>query len=164
MSQTVSRLNVERREYSHHDVVELITQLQALYAQIYGGQDASPIHDAEFLPPRGALAVGYVDGQPVAMGAWRKTGDGTAELKRMFVVDGFRGQGFSRSILTWLETSAIEHGITSMVLETNQNHPAAIALYRSVGYRDIPPYGYYADNPRTVSLGRDLVPADIYSM
>jgi ribosomal protein S18 acetylase RimI-like enzyme len=34
--------------------------------------------------------------------------------------------------------------------------PAAIALYRSAGYSDIPHYGYYADNPDTVSLARKL--------
>jgi GNAT superfamily N-acetyltransferase len=149
-------LVIVRREYSHPDAAGLITRLQDLYARIYGTPDDSPIDDAEFVPPRGALAIGYVDTEPVAMGAWRRIGDGTAELKRMYVDDRYRGRGFSRAVLTWLEESASAHEMTTMILETNQNHPAAIALYSSAGYRPVPHYGYYADNPDTVSLGREL--------
>lgn len=149
-------LTINRREYSHPDASRLIGQLQELYTRIYGGTDASPIDDGDFLPPSGALAVGYVDREPVAMGAWRRLGNGSAELKRMFVVDEYRGRGFSRAILTWLEESAVEHGTSVMMLETNENHPAAIALYRSAGYHDVPHFGFYADNPMTVSLAREL--------
>jgi GNAT superfamily N-acetyltransferase len=151
-----SDLTIARREYSHPDAMRLIIQLQELYTRIYGSPDASPIDDAQFLPPRGAFAVGYLDGEAVAMGAWRRLGNDRAELKRMYVDDRYRGRGFSRTVLTWLEESALEHGVTVMVLETNQNHPAAIALYRSAGYTDVPHYGFYADNPKTVSLGREL--------
>ncbi|PWC06132.1 GNAT family N-acetyltransferase [Mycetocola zhujimingii] len=158
-------LAIERREYSHPDVRRLIGQLQDLYVSIYGGSDESPIDDADFQPPRGVFAVGYIDDEPVAMGAWRSvesaggSGRGRGELKRMFVDERYRGRSYSGAILSWLENSAREHGVTFMILETNLNHPTAIALYRSAGYRDIPNYGHYANNPRTVSLGRGLLPA-----
>lgn len=152
-------LAIERREYSHPDVRRLIGQLQDLYVSIYGGSDETPIDDADFQPPRGVFAVGYIDDEPVAMGAWRSVDRGIGELKRMFVDERYRGRGYSRAILSWLENSAREHGVTFMILETNLNHPTAIALYRSAGYRDIPNYGHYANNPRTVSLGRELLPA-----
>lgn len=151
-----SPLVVVRREYSHPDTRELIRRLQELYTRIYGGPDGSPIHEAEFVPPRGAIAIGYVDGEAVAMGAWRRVGEGRGELKRMFVDDGHRGKGHSRTLLHWLEDLALEHGVSSMILETNENHPEAIALYRSAGYADIPNYGHYANNLKTVSLGREL--------
>lgn len=48
-----------------------------------------------------------------------------------------------------------------MVLETNQRHPAAIGLYRSYGYTDVPAFGYYADDPLTVYLGRPLQPQQV---
>jgi GNAT superfamily N-acetyltransferase len=159
MPATARDLVIVPREYSHPDAMRLIAELQGLYARIYGSPDASPIDDADFVPPRGALAVGYLDEEPVAMGAWRRLGTNRAELKRMYVVDRHRGRGFSRAIVSWLEGSAFEYGVRTMILETNQNHPAAIALYRSAGYSDIPHYGYYADNPDTVSLGRELGPA-----
>lgn len=154
-------LVIVQREYSHPDANRLIGRLQELYARIYGSPDDSPIDHAEFVPPRGAIAIGYHGGQPVAMGAWRRLATDRGEVKRMFVDDSHRGRGFSRAILTWLEASAAAHGVSCLVLETNRNHPEAIALYRSAGYREIPNYGYYADNPDTVSLGRALSDVDV---
>jgi GNAT superfamily N-acetyltransferase len=156
MPETSGDVTIVRREYSHPDAVRLIAELQDLYTRIYGSPDASPIDDDEFVPPRGVLALGYLADEAVAMGAWRRVGNDRAELKRMYVADRHRGRGFSRAIVAWLETSARDHGVGTMVLETNKNHPAAIALYRSAGYSDIPHYGYYADNPDTVSLARKL--------
>jgi putative acetyltransferase len=156
MADTTPGLVLVRREYSHPDAIRLIDRLQELYSRIYGSPDDSPIDDAQFVPPRGALAIGYLGDRPVAMGAWRRLGTDRGEVKRMYVDDSHRGRGFSRAVLTWLEESAAAHGVTFLVLETNQNHPEAIALYRSAGYREIPHYGYYADNPDTVSLGRTL--------
>ena len=37
---------------------------------------------------------------------------------------------------------------------------AAVALYRRCGYADIAPYGFYADKPEVVSLGKRLRPPD----
>jgi ribosomal protein S18 acetylase RimI-like enzyme len=102
-------------------------------------------------PPQGQPA-----GQPVGMGAWRLLPDGRGELKRLFVRPGHRGRGVSRRLLGWLEESARDSGVTWMVLETNTAHPEAIRLYRSAGYEPVPDYGHYADEPETVSLGREL--------
>jgi hypothetical protein len=43
-----------------------------------------------------------------------------------------------------------------MILETGQPQVAAIGLYRAGGYADIAPFGFYADKPTVVSLGRRL--------
>ncbi|QNE45194.1 GNAT family N-acetyltransferase [Frigoribacterium sp. NBH87] len=159
------------RPYDHPDVQQLVEGLQQLYVEIYGGRDESPIDAAEFEPPRGAFAVAYLSespqpagsdregspaGQPVGMGAWRLLPDGRGELKRLFVRPGHRGRGVSRRLLGWLEESARDSGVAWMVLETNTAHPEAIRLYRSAGYEPVPDYGHYADEPETVSLGREL--------
>ncbi|MEU2248393.1 GNAT family N-acetyltransferase [Streptomyces sp. NPDC019224] len=147
--------------YDHPHVSQLVERLQAEYTKIYGAPDESPTESGQFSPPRGAFAVGYVKGGPVAMGGWRAREDGRAELKRMYVIDEHRGRGYSRSVLEWLEESAAAAGAPTMVLETNQRHPAAIGLYRSCGYTDVPAFGYYADDPLTVYLGRRLQPQQI---
>ncbi|WP_197982109.1 GNAT family N-acetyltransferase [Frigoribacterium sp. CFBP 13707] len=164
-------LAIVARPYDHPDVQQLVEGLQQLYVEIYGGRDESPIDAAEFEPPRGAFAVAYLsegpqpagsdregsrEGQPVGMGAWRLLPDGRGELKRLFVRPGHRGRGVSRRLLGWLEESARDSGVTWMVLETNTAHPEAIRLYRSAGYEPVPDYGHYADEPETVSLGREL--------
>ncbi|MEU8957968.1 GNAT family N-acetyltransferase [Streptomyces sp. NPDC048518] len=89
-----------------------------------------------------------------AAGGFVRTG-GRAELKRLYVIDGQRGRGHSRSIHAWLEKSAAAAGAPSIVLETNQRHAAAIGLHCSCGYTDVPVFGYYADDPLTVYLSAD---------
>jgi len=164
-------LAIVARPYDHPDVQQLVEGLQQLYVEIYGGRDESPIDAAEFEPPSGAFAVAYLSegpqlagsdgegspaGKPVGMGAWRLLPDGRGELKRLFVRPGHRGRGVSRRLLGWLEESARDSGVAWMVLETNTAHPEAIRLYRSAGYEPVPAYGHYADEPETVSLGREL--------
>lgn len=134
----------------------MVEGLQAEYVQIYGAPDDSPTEPGQFSPPNGVFAVGCENAAPVAMGGWRFREEGRAELKRMYVIDGQRGRGHSRSILAWLEKSAATAGAPSIVPETNQRHAAAIGLYRSCGYTDVPAFGYYVDDPLTVYLGRSL--------
>ena len=69
--------------------------------------------------------------------------DGTAELKRMYVIPEGRGQGLARRILAALEADARAAGRTSMVLETGDRQPEAIALYLSSGYTPCGKFGHY---------------------
>ncbi|MGI5122015.1 GNAT family N-acetyltransferase [Marinactinospora thermotolerans] len=149
-------MQIVPRPYDHPDVQELVGRLQAEYIRIYGSPDAGPVSPGQFSPPRGAFAVGYHGGVPVGMGGWRLREDGRAELKRLYVVDEHRGKGYARSLLAWLEESAAGAGAAEIVLETHEKQPAAVGLYRSCGYTDVPPFGHYADDPLTVSLGRAL--------
>ena len=68
-----------------------------------------------------------------------------------------RGRGFGRLLLTALEDDAQAAGADWMVLETGQPQVAAVGLYRGSGYVDIAPYGFYADEPEVVSLGKRLL-------
>ena len=149
-------MRIVSRPYDHADAAALVKGLQAEYVLIYGSQDESPIDGSQFSPPHGNFAVRYDDETPVAIGGWRLRDDGRAELKRMYVADPHRGNGHSRSMLNWLEASAVAAGVHTMVLETNERHPAALSLYRSAGYTPVPAFGFYADNPESVYLGREL--------
>ena len=106
-----------------------------------------------FEPPAGSFFVGYVAGEPVATGAWRRTTvealgtSRTAEIKRMYVAPSARGRGLARLMLAHLEASAHEHGAEALVLETGTRQPEAIALYLSSGYVEVPAFGYYKDEP-----------------
>ncbi|MER7011026.1 GNAT family N-acetyltransferase [Saccharopolyspora sp. NPDC000359] len=146
-------MDIVQRAYDHWDVTELVGRLQAEYALIYDAPDDAPVRAAQFSPPAGSFCVGYERETAVAMGGWRHLGGGRAELKRMYVPDEHRGNGYSRKILTWLEDSAAADGAVEMVLETNERHPAALALYRSAGYTQVEAFGYYADDPLSVHLG-----------
>ena len=149
--------------YEHPDVTALTSAAQEFYITIYGGPDETPFTSADFSPPTGAFLVGYLDDQAVAMGGWRFRPPGVprvaqrpAEIKRMFVREQVRGQGFARMVLATLEASAAAAGADWMLLETGQPQVAAVGLYRSSGYVDVEPFGHYADSPLALSLGHPL--------
>ena len=140
----------------------LIDEVQAEYVVRYGGRDDTPLDHLMFEPPEGSFFVAYLDGRPVATGAWRRSGvaafgtTATAEIKRMYVVPAARGQGLARRMLAHLERSAAEHGAEALVLETGLAQPEAIALYESSGYTPVPAFGYYKDAPLSRCFGKRL--------
>ena len=149
--------------YDSPDAVALTEQVQQFYIEIYGGPDGTPFTAADFRRPNGGFLVGYLDGRPVAMGGWRFApyaapagAERAAEIKRMYVATQARGRGFGRTVLAALEDDARAAGADWMVLETGEPQVAAVALYRSSGYADIAPYGFYADEPEVISLGKRL--------
>ncbi|GAA4909448.1 GNAT family N-acetyltransferase [Stackebrandtia albiflava] len=138
----------------------LDAQVQQEYVRRYGGKDATDLRAADFTPPHGAFYVGYLDDSPVVTGAWRTHGDTDAEMKRLYVVETARGLGLARAMVTHLETDAHRNGRARMILETGTGQPEALALYASLGYRPVTPFGVYADEPGARHLGKTLnVPA-----
>ncbi|ROR89969.1 GNAT family N-acetyltransferase [Nocardioides aurantiacus] len=159
----VPGFEVVRRSFTHPDSQRLVEEVQQEYVVRYGGPDLTPLDASYFEPPLGSFFVGYLDGEPVATGAWRRRTDvayagttATAEIKRMYVVEGARGRGLARAVLAHLERTAHEAGAEVMVLETGEKQPEAIALYESSGYREIPGFGFYADAPLSRCYARPL--------
>jgi ribosomal protein S18 acetylase RimI-like enzyme len=136
----------------------LVGEVQQEYVQRYGGPDQAVVDPAEFLPPQGLFLVAEVDGQPAGCGAWRALPDGAAEIKRVYVAPGFRRRGLAQEVVTRLERSAGAAGHRTVVLNTGDRQPEAIALYEGAGYRPVEGYGVYACSPGAVFLGKDLSP------
>jgi ribosomal protein S18 acetylase RimI-like enzyme len=67
-----------------------------------------------------------------------------------------RRRGIARRILAELETLARAMGYTRLQLETGTLQPEAMRLYERNGYERIPPFGHYADDPRTVCYGKQI--------
>lgn len=153
--------------YDDPDALKLIAEVQQVYVVRYGDVDVTPVDADEFAPPNGVFLIGYDADTPVACGGWRAL-DGSepglretdAEMKRLYVVPSARGNGHARRMLTMLEHTAATAGRRRMVLTTGTEQPEAIALYRSVGYYDLTPFGPYRGDPRVVCLAKDLTNAD----
>lgn len=143
----------------HPDAAALIDEVQQEYVNRYGGVDRAPTDPSEFAPPDGLFLVGYSDGRPVAMGGWRRLGP-DAEIKRMYVVAAARGRGLARRMLAELERTAVVAGFPRVILGTGSKQPEAVELYRSSGYSDVEPFGYYKDAPMAIHLGKVLT-ADV---
>ena len=162
--------NLERRSWeirpcliTDPDAARLVEEVQLEYVVRYGSRDETPLQPGYFEPPGGAFFVGYLDGVPVATGAWRRRTDvdalgstATAEIKRMYVAPAGRGLGLARAMLAHLETTAAAAGTAVMILETGLAQPEAIALYESSGYTPIAGFGFYKDARLSRCLARPL--------
>ena len=79
-----------------------------------------------------------------------------AEVKRLFVSDHARGRGYARLLMAQLETDAMRQQISCLQLETGIYQPASHALYLSLGYHQIPPFGAYQLDPLSVFFEKQL--------
>ncbi|TYP85998.1 GNAT family N-acetyltransferase [Blastococcus xanthinilyticus] len=136
----------------------MVEAVQQEYVTRYGGRDAAVVDPAEFRPPAGLFLVAEVDGVPAGCGAWRVYPPGGVEIKRVYVAPGFRRRGLAQVLMAELESSAARAGHGSVVLNTGQKQPEAVALYRELGYLPVAGYGVYACSPDAVFLGKDLLP------
>jgi GNAT superfamily N-acetyltransferase len=143
--------------YDHPVSQLLVARVQQEYVQRYGGPDEAVVDPAEFLPPAGLFLVAEVDGVPAGCGAWRALEPGVAEIKRVYVEPGFRRRGLAQEIVALLErsTAAAEHG--TVVLNTGDRQPEALALYADAGYRPVAGFGIYACSPGAVFLGKEVL-------
>jgi ribosomal protein S18 acetylase RimI-like enzyme len=70
----------------------------------------------------------------------RDLGQGTCEMKRLFVDAGERGTGVGRLLVNCLLEEARAAGYARMRLDTSHYQPPAQRLYESVGFQRIQPY------------------------
>ena len=163
VADALARWQVVALPITHPDAGELVEAVQQEYVARYGGRDETPLEPAYFEAPDGAFFVGYLDGRPVASGAWRRRHDvivdgttATAEVKRMYVAADARRRGLARAMLAHLEATARAAGAEVMVLETGLAQPEAITLYETSGYNQIPGFGFYKEAPLSRCFARRL--------
>lgn len=98
----------------------------------------------KYVPPQGAFLVADLEGHPAGIGALRPLPDGSAELKRMYLRPDARGSGLGRRMAETLIAAARAAGYARIRLDTQRDMAAALALYRALGFVEIPRYN---DNP-----------------
>jgi DNA-binding MarR family transcriptional regulator/GNAT superfamily N-acetyltransferase len=94
----------------------------------------------EVRPPSGAFVVAYLRGEAIGCGAVKHHPGRVTDIKRMWLAESARGLGLGRRLLEHLERLAREHGSSEAHIETSDVLPEAIALYRSAGYFEVPPF------------------------
>jgi putative acetyltransferase len=94
----------------------------------------------EYAPPRGALFVAYQGTTALGCAALRPLADRSIELKRVFVRTDSRQGGVGHRLTERALEKARRLGAPRVVLDTLPGMTAAISLYRSMGFREIPAY------------------------
>ena len=91
-------------------------------------------------PPQGVFYLVEQDGRPLAMGGLRRSGDGIAEFKRVYVRPAGRGRRLGEAIARRLVDDARAFGYRAVRLDTLPFMGAAQALYEAMGFVDCAPY------------------------
>jgi putative acetyltransferase len=107
-----------------------------------------------YAPPAGRLLLAFVNGEPAGCVALKRLSDGVCEMKRLYVRPRHRGGGLGRALAERIVAEAREAGYRAMRLDTIPSRMGgAVALYRSLGFREIQPY---YDNPIAEALFMEL--------
>jgi putative acetyltransferase len=129
------------------DARALIDELEAHLASIYPRESRHGYSVEKLIAQGVEFFVIRDNGTPAGCGGVQLVGRDYGELKRMYVRPQFRGLGFGRLMLDHLADCARSHGVSVLRLETGIHQAAAIALYERAGFRQIPPFGNYTEDP-----------------
>jgi ribosomal protein S18 acetylase RimI-like enzyme len=133
--------------------VEYVTWVFAEFEKAFGAtaRDVFGMEVADYVPtvidkvcgdppPRGIFYLVEDDGHVVAMGGLRRSADGVAELKRVYVRPAGRGHRLGETITRRLLDDARAFGYRRARLDTLPFMGSAQALYESLGFVDCAPY------------------------
>jgi len=144
-------------EIREHTLAERLVQyffaeLDRELAERYPAQNIHGLGDRE----ASAALVAWRGNEPLGCGVLSPLAPGVGEVKRMYVRKDARRMGVARRILAELERRAVGSGCPVLRLECGTLQPEAVALYEALGYRRIPRFGEYAEDPYSVCLEKRL--------
>lgn len=151
-------ISIETLDPQQPEARALIAASDAFYDGLYPAE-SNHLEAADELGKADVLFIGCrIDARLVACGAAKLMQDDGryAEIKRVFVVEEYRGRGLSRRIMQHLENEMSRRGVELMRLETGVLQPEALSLYRKLGYLERGPFGAYAPDPLSVFMEKRI--------
>jgi putative acetyltransferase len=121
------------REYQRYLGVDLCFQ---------GFEDELRGLPGRYAPPAGALLLAR-EGEQVTGGVGLRPlneAEGICEMKRLYVRPAWRGRGHGRTLAEAVVEQARRAGYVVMRLDSLRRLEEALALYRTMGFREVAPY------------------------
>lgn len=138
------------------EIIRLLQLSDAYAASLYPAESNHLVDVSSLEKPSVEFLVARKSGMVVGCCGLVDAGDGTAEIKRMFVDPAARGLKIGKLLLEALVDNAIRTGRQAIRLETGIYQPQAIGLYRAYGFIDIPPFGSYREDPLSIFMEKRL--------
>ena len=154
MAEKTVDIQIEYLDPQAAEVKALVAVSDAFYEGLYP-VESSHLEALDDLGKPNVLFMGCrIGGALVASGAAKLMNDDGdyAEIKRVFVLDDYRGRGLSARIMDHLENELQKRGVWLYRLETGVRQPEALGLYRKLGYHVRGPYGAYGPDPLSVFM------------
>ena len=137
-------------------VIRLLEMSDAYMASLYPAESNHLLDISQLEKPGVWFLVARQGGRIVGCASLVDAGDGTAEIKRMFVDPEARGLKLGRRLMEALEAVGRDKGVGAIRLETGISQPEAIGLYRAFGFEEIPPFGSYKPDPLSLFMEKRL--------
>lgn len=154
-SDQLSRITITPVSPTNEAVQKLVATLDEYQISLYNITPCQ-LEPVSLLEKSGAYMVGAHAGDTlVGIGAVKLFED-YAEIKRMFVEEGFRGFGCADMILGALEEYALKKGRFRINLETGNLQEAAIRFYKRSGYSEVESFGDRVQNGVSVYFYKEL--------
>jgi carbonic anhydrase len=109
----------------------------------------------DYAPPYGALLLAEAGAETAGCVALRRLEPAMCEMKRLWVRERFQGCGIGRTLAIAILERATRLGYERVRLDTLPRMATALALYRELGFREIPAY-YPSPVPGTIYLEKRL--------
>jgi putative acetyltransferase len=147
MNPSPSLISIVAEQPDSVDARALIDELEAHLDPLYPKESRHGFSVEKLLREEVAFFIIRYDGVAAGCGGVKLFGTEYGEVKRMFVRPQFRGLGLAKLMLNHLTDFARERGVGLLRLETGLYQREAIGLYERLGFRSIPPFGEYRDDP-----------------
>lgn len=141
------------------DMGEMIAELNDLLLTLSPPEACYHMTAEEMSGEATTVFVARIDGKAAACGALHRHADGIAEVKRMYTRPTYQGLGLGSRILDRIIELATQEGISMLVLETGDKHPAAWRIYERAGFSRCGPVLDYPDSPYSIFYSRPLAAA-----
>ena len=127
---------IVRTNSGNRDFIRLVSELDIFLAEM-NDREHDYYNQLNKIDSIKHVVLVYKNDVAASCGAMKEYDSYTVEVKRMFTVNEYRGNGYAKLVLNELENWAGELGYAKSILETGKQLTAAVNLYLKNGYRKI---------------------------